>query len=779
MLTKEQKLTEYYRQVKKTKVLYWAEKHFNWRPRHEIDENGQDVPGGRKAWFQAILLGCLEGIYKYPADYHEEKLRNKTINKFCWRIGRQSGKTECLALAVLYLSLCKPIRYNEPMRRKFPNLVGKEGPDDKGWRRVDNWKIKGSKMIMASRDAPSAKIVFDRVLQFIDRSPVYKAALDEGLIEVKLNPFPMLTFNVPGWTSPATVLFRGPGANGQAARGFTFDYKLYDEADYMPNTFFEAELATSINAGQNALTILSSTPTGKRDYFHAACFDENAPVSMADGTLKPISEVQTGDMVFNRYGVSEKVTDTFKRPYKGKMVSFTTTLNNTIITGTGNHKIMAVHKRNRFCKSCEEMVWKNRTVCIVHGRHKGLPDLKPDYIMLRDLVVGDFIAIPKNLVNPNEIKYCAVVDDFVYVAIDDIHSEMVESKPVYNLEVGEDHSYCVNNYGVANCTNPQYHFEEFHFPSFENPNYTPELDASFRVQLTAAGYEHEILADWGITEYGVFNWTHFERVFSYKYQEGETKNKIYVPGEYECIKLSATDLGKIGLPNLIRFLRAKMPPRKDNCTYYFGADLGYKNDPSEMVIFEQFNGVMKLILRINLQNVTYEIQGDMIAFLDRTYMFDALGMDEGGNGLSLKQMLQTANVFDKTGYNKYAQHRFDMRLHAINFGQKMILGKQFGKDQSVPAKQWMTDLIVKQAEDKLLYLPNLDYDKEVENQFRNHTYSLSSNGTVIYSKSDIYPDHIVDAIRTAFYARQHTFLPKARKWSVGSTFRSNGSGGWR
>jgi hypothetical protein len=169
----------------------------------------------------------------------------------------------------------------------------------------------------------------------------------------------------------------------------------------------------------------------------------------------------------------------------------------------------------------------------------------------------------------------------------------------------------------------------------------------------------------------------------------------------------------------------------------------------------------------------------MIAFLDRHFAFEALGMDEGNAGQSVKHMLTSDIVEGSTGFNKYASHNFKKRLMAIQFGQTVNIGSINGQVQKVPAKQWMTDLIIKQAEQKLLIMPSVKYDPDIENQFRNHTYSIGANGTIVYAKSSIYPDHCIDAVRTAFHAKCTSILPSRRKWPTGNAFKPNSSGGWR
>src|SRR5690606_21833652 len=47
-------------------------------------------------------------------------------------------------------------------------------------------------------------------------------------------------------------------------------------------------------------------------------------------------------------------------------------------------------------------------------------------------------------------------------------------------------------------------WKEYHFASNENPLWTKDLEADFREALTEVGYKHEILAEFGEQEQGVF-----------------------------------------------------------------------------------------------------------------------------------------------------------------------------------------------------------------------------------------------------------------------------------
>jgi replicative DNA helicase len=61
-------------------------------------------------------------------------------------------------------------------------------------------------------------------------------------------------------------------------------------------------------------------------------------------------------------------------------------------------------------------------------------------------------------------------------------------------------------------------YKEFHFPSFVNPLWNKELEALFREQLTEIGYKHEVLAEFGEQEEGVFQNAYVEAAMdNYEY----------------------------------------------------------------------------------------------------------------------------------------------------------------------------------------------------------------------------------------------------------------------
>lgn len=67
------------------------------------------------------------------------------------------------------------------------------------------------------------------------------------------------------------------------------------------------------------------------------------------------------------------------------------------------------------------------------------------------------------------------------------------------------------------CTDKKLGFTEHYHPSTHNPNWNEQMEAEFRAQLSEQGYIHEILAEFGTEETGVFNKEKVDRASSYEY----------------------------------------------------------------------------------------------------------------------------------------------------------------------------------------------------------------------------------------------------------------------
>lgn len=54
------------------------------------------------------------------------------------------------------------------------------------------------------------------------------------------------------------------------------------------------------------------------------------------------------------------------------------------------------------------------------------------------------------------------------------------------------------------CTDPSMNYSQHYHPSTHNPGWGPQMEAELRAQLSEQGYIHEVLAEFGTQEKGVF-----------------------------------------------------------------------------------------------------------------------------------------------------------------------------------------------------------------------------------------------------------------------------------
>ena len=170
--------------------------------------------------------------------------------------------------------------------------------------------------------------------------------------------------------------------------------------------------------------------------------------------------------------------------------------------------------------------------------------------------------------------------------------------------------------------------------------------------------------------------------------------------------------------------------------YWMGGDLGYTHDPTELLLFEeeQLTGVLTLRLRVHAERVPYPVVTEIVALIDRLYSPQGIGVDRGGNGMSVVQEL--------TGLDKYRDRYFTGRLVGYDFGGSIAVGEdKDGRPITKRVKEQMTALINEALNAKKLRLPKPDH--EIEDQLCTQTYTLTPHG-VVFSKGN---DHCVDALR--------------------------------
>jgi hypothetical protein len=282
-------------------------------------------------------------------------------------------------------------------------------------------------------------------------------------------------------------------------------------------------------------------------------------------------------------------------------------------------------------------------------------------------------------------------------------------------------------------------FTVFRWPSWLNPNWNDEREAElieFYGGRDTSGWQHEVAGEHGKPSYGAFN---VEQLNLCRQDVLEYRKIVITDSELrDCADEEAAHDRLEMLLNLT----------PQTGVFWIGGDLGYTNDPTELVVFQEVDvgerKVLRLVLRLHLEHVAYPHIAQTLALLERYYTPTGIGVDNGGNGLAVVQELLTLD--------KYKELGLEGRLKGYDFGGMTRLAVRDGREVKKRTKELMTSLINGALQRKQLVLPAEDMD--IEEQFTTHTYTLR-DGRVVYSKGN---DHIIDAVRCALLIREEQNL---------------------
>lgn len=272
----------------------------------------------------------------------------------------------------------------------------------------------------------------------------------------------------------------------------------------------------------------------------------------------------------------------------------------------------------------------------------------------------------------------------------------------------------------------------FRWPTWLAPDWSAEREqdlCDFYGGKHTSDWQHEVAGEHGAPSYGAFN-------------AQQVKKAVVEMPDYRKVEISGEALIGLNDERQVRDrLQTLLGLDGGQGTYWLGGDLGYTNDPTELVLFEEDqHEVLWLVLRAHARRVPYPAISEMIALIDRVYSPVGIGLDRGGNGAAVEQELLRLD--------KYQDNAFTGRLVGYDFGGSLELGEdKEGRPIKKRVKEQMTAEINHALGANRLRIPM--EDPEVESQLLGQTYLLSDRG-IVYSKGN---DHIVDAMRCALLRR--------------------------
>lgn len=315
----------------------------------------------------------------------------------------------------------------------------------------------------------------------------------------------------------------------------------------------------------------------------------------------------------------------------------------------------------------------------------------------------------------------------------------------------------------------------FHWPKtlMPPPFWTPERDREFQRLYggrDAPGYQRNVLGLHGQQENPVWPWVLLESnirevqeyralkivvderngtvqvqafAFELVITEGKKSSReralLDREDDFDAFKDSATRR------DAVRSLLREVFDPIENAVLWFGADLGFSNDPTEILVSREIGHELRDIARINAKGVPYWMQTELVYCLDELFGFAGrFGVDFGSAGTKVVQDMQCLEIYEDGHY--------DERMTGFNFasvvdcvdedGNALTEENKHGDQVPVrlPAKELATNLITDRFQKRAWAMP---YDGEVINHLANHT-AREGQKHRIFSKS---MDHSIDARR--------------------------------
>lgn len=262
-------------------------------------------------------------------------------------------------------------------------------------------------------------------------------------------------------------------------------------------------------------------------------------------------------------------------------------------------------------------------------------------------------------------------------------------------------------------------FKEFHYSSYVNPNWTEETDALYREQLTEDGYKHEVLAEFGEQEEGVYQARYVEQAQG-DYEYGQYKFNptwTYMMGaDWNDVKIGTT-VAVIGFnPN-------------DNNFYLVDKAIVTRAEWTQLAACQK------------------------IAEMNRMWNASAIYVDQG-YGATQVEVLQEfgARMTAQLGPN-HPDSRLRTIVKPFDFGGKIEIRDLFtGQPIKKPSKPFLVENSVRRFESCAFKYPASD--KSYTAQLLGYIIDrVSVSGAPVYkAQNEVAGDHFLDAVNLALMA---------------------------
>ena len=285
------------------------------------------------------------------------------------------------------------------------------------------------------------------------------------------------------------------------------------------------------------------------------------------------------------------------------------------------------------------------------------------------------------------------------------------------------------------CTNPAMGYSQHYHPSTHNPNWNDQMEAELRAQLTAEGYVHEVLAEFGTQEAGVFDKDKLDaaqKVIDYAYMELDffQKKKLQEEGKPEPLMYDGYTITNKAPRNIFRTM---------------GVDWDKYGAASSILILDYDVALnkFKVFKRVEVprSEYTYDNAVNKIVELNEIYNPSYIYVDRGSGEYQLERLHIIGEENPASGLKA--------KVKGWSFSNKLDIMDPITKEMDrKPLKPFMVNQLTLAFErDRMILSP---YDDVLKKQLTDYEVEkITEAGIPKYTSEN---EHFVDALGLAYLA---------------------------
>ena len=283
------------------------------------------------------------------------------------------------------------------------------------------------------------------------------------------------------------------------------------------------------------------------------------------------------------------------------------------------------------------------------------------------------------------------------------------------------------------CTDPKMGYSQHFHPSTHNPNWNEQMEAELRAQLTAEGYVHEVLAEFGTQEKGVFPKDKLDEAMTYEYY---AYNDLTYEQKIKCERENS-------YPMMYDY--SKSNPAPYNPFRTMGVDWD-KYGASSSIIILDYDVIMqkfKVIKRVEVPRGEYSYDNaiNKIVELNDIYNPSFIFCDAGSGEYQIERLHIIGDQNPHTGLkNKVRRWQFAQTIDVVD-----PITFETNKE---PLKPFMVNQLTLAFERSNIMLS--PFDDVLHKQLVNYEVEkINANGKPVYTSVD---EHFIDALGLAYLA---------------------------